>query len=408
MKIRYHAFGLLALVGASIVLPAQSRTPRQQRDARDRVRTVISRLTGDPDRARLGISLESTGIGDTLGPRVAGVSEGGPAEKAGVRAGDRITAINGVNLRVSKEDAEDESLGGLAARRLTRELGRREAGDTVELRLMRDGSGRTVRVATVAAADLEPALATATRWRRPSADRASLGIGLGSSGSPRDTLGIFVASIASDGPAEKAGLEEGDRIAAINGVDLRVPREDVGDWAASNARVRRLSRELEKVKAGDEVELRVVRAGQSRSVRVKTASARDIDGLGRRAFIIGDDAGMGGFSFDAIAPMAPLPPMPPSAPMAPDAPHPPDAPRPPRIYWYGGEGTGPIRLQLSPRERLEIRERTRDALERALEVMPLDTSRPRVRIRVPADEETGANRSSLPRKQRAVETYRSA
>jgi len=390
MNIRFHALGLLALVGASAVLPAQVRTQRPDRDVRERVNTIISRLGGDPDRARLGISLESTGIGDTLGPRVAGVTDGGPAEKAGIRTGDRITAINGVNLRVSREDAEDESMEGLASRRLTRELARREAGDTVELRLMRDGAARTVRVATVSAADLEPALATVTRWKRPSADRASLGIGLGSSGSARDTLGIFVASIATEGPADKAGIEEGDRIAAINGVDLRVPREDVGDWAASNARVRRLSRELEKVKAGDEVELRVLRAGQARTIKVKTSTARDIDRTGRRAFIIGDDAGMDGFSFDAIAPVPPMAPLAPMAPMiplppsAPDAPPAPDAPRPPRVYWYDGDGAGAIRLRVAPRRRIEVREREGEGSERPLELLREAPIRSRVRVRVPA------------------------
>jgi len=386
MPIRSHSLALLALVGAATWLPAQTRSPRPERDPRDRVHPIISRLSGDPDRPRLGISIESTGVGDTLGPRVADVAEGGPADKAGIRSGDRITAIDGVNLRVSREDAEDESMGGLASRRLTRELARHEAGDTVTLRLMRDGAARTVRVATVAASELEPALATATRWKRPSADRASLGIGLGSSGSARDTLGIFVASLAAQGPAEKAGIEEGDRIAAINGVDLRVPREDVGDFAASNARVRRLARELEKVKPGDEVELRIVRSGQGRTLKVKTASARDVDGGGRRTFIIGDDAGMGDFSFDAIAPM---PPLPPAGAVPPVPPVPPDAPRAPRLYWYEGEGSGPIRLRLSPRERIEIRERARDAVERRVErpgeMGTGEVVRPRVRVRVSSE-----------------------
>lgn len=405
MQTRDHALALLALVGAAAVLPAQARTQRQERDARDRVQAIISRLGGDPDRPRLGISIESTGIGDTLGPRVAHVADGGPADKAGIRPGDRITAIDGVSLRVSREDAEDETMGGLASRRLTRELARREAGDTVELRLVRDGAARTVRVATVAASELEPAHTAVTRLGRAAADRASLGIGLGSTGSARDTLGIFVATIASGGPAEKAGIEEGDRLASINGVDLRVPREDAGDWAASNARIRRLSRELEKVKPGDEVEVRVVRAGQARTVSVKTVSARELDRGGRRAFIIGDDAGMGAFSFDAIAPVLPAPP---AAPLAPDAPFPPRTPRAPRLYWFDSDGTGPVRLQLSPRQRIEVRERTREAIERALERQPSETLRPRVRVRVPAAVDLEPAGAALPAGGRTPTSSRSA
>ena len=51
-----------------------------------------------------------------------------------------------------------------------------------------------------------------------------------------------------EGPAAMAGLEEGNRIASINGVDLRVAREDAGDAMIASAKVRRLQRELEKVK----------------------------------------------------------------------------------------------------------------------------------------------------------------
>src|SRR5215207_5151720 len=47
-------------------------------------------------------------------------------------------------------------------------------------------------------------------------DRAVLGLTPASSAGKRDTLGVMVQSLASGGPAEKAGIEEGDRIASIN------------------------------------------------------------------------------------------------------------------------------------------------------------------------------------------------
>ena len=40
-------------------------------------------------------------------------------------------------------------------------------------------------------------------------------------GSARDSLGVFVVSVDDSGPAAKAGIQEGDRIASINGTDLR-------------------------------------------------------------------------------------------------------------------------------------------------------------------------------------------
>ena len=92
-------------------------------------------------------------------------------------------------------------------------------------------------------------------------DRAVIGITT-SSGSARDTLGVLVSSVAAGGPAEKAGIEEGNRIAAINGVNLRLDAADVGDWEMSSAMSRRVTRELGKLKPGDDVELRVYGSGQ--------------------------------------------------------------------------------------------------------------------------------------------------
>ena len=69
-------------------------------------------------------------------------------------------------------------------------------------------------------------------------ERPALGIGLGSSGSRRDTLGVLVMSVQDSSPAARAGLEEGNRIAAINGVNLRVAREDAERSRCSAARRR--------------------------------------------------------------------------------------------------------------------------------------------------------------------------
>src|SRR5215467_4114922 len=58
--------------------------------------------------------------------------------------------------------------------------------------------------------------------------RAVLGISLAGSTSARDTLGLLVSSVTAKGPADRAGIEEGDRIASINGVSLKVAAEDAG------------------------------------------------------------------------------------------------------------------------------------------------------------------------------------
>lgn len=234
---------------------------------------------GDPDRPMIGVSTRSSGGRDTLGLLVESVTRDGPAAKAGIEEGDRLVSVNGVNLRLSPADAGEDDMEGVANRRLIRELEKHDAGDEVELRVYRDGATRTVRLKTVAASELAKAntfTSSVGSLRRELADRAVLGVSLGGTGSRRDTSGILVVGVTDDGPAAKAGLDEGDRIASINDVDLRVAREDAGDWQAANARRNRLTREMEKVKPGDTVELRVVTNGQSRTVRVEAGKATDV------------------------------------------------------------------------------------------------------------------------------------
>ena len=236
----------------------------------------------DPDRPMIGVSTRTSGKRDTLGLLVESVTRDGPADKAGIEEGDRLVSVNSVNLRLSAADAGEADMEGVANRRLIRELEKQKPGDEVELRVYRDGNTRSIRVKTVTADELNRETFTTSGGaaRRFDRDRAVLGVSLGGNGSRRDTLGVLVIGVADDGPAAKAGIDEGDRITSINGVDLRVASEDAGDWQASNARINRLNREMEKVKAGDAVELRVYSGGQTKTVRVEAAKAQDVEGDG--------------------------------------------------------------------------------------------------------------------------------
>lgn len=253
----------------------------------------------DSDRAVIGITTSSGSARDTLGVLVSSVTPGGPAEKAGLEEGNRIATINGVNLKLAPADVGDWDMSGLLTRRLTRELGKVKAGAEVELRVYSAGQVRTVKVKTVTYDSLYPSV---RRTRRDIEDRAALGVSLGSSGSKRDTLGVLVMWLDDDGPAAKAGIEEGNRIASIGPVDLRVSRDDAGDEMISGVKVQRLQRELEKLKAGDEVELRVYGDGRTRTVKVKTVAASTLS-RGGRSFFMGTPRA----ATPAIPPMAPMP-----------------------------------------------------------------------------------------------------
>src|SRR5687767_8603106 len=168
-------------------------------------RTEPSRAFGfsfendDENRAVIGITTTSSGsMRDTLGVLIGSITSGGPAEKAGLEEGNRIAAINGVNLRLAAADAGDWDISSVMSRRFTREMGKVKAGSDVDLRIyVGGGQFRNVKVKTVAYDSLYRA---ARRTRFDADDRAALGVSLGSSGSKRDTLGVLVLWLDDDGP----------------------------------------------------------------------------------------------------------------------------------------------------------------------------------------------------------------
>ena len=108
------------------------------------------------------------------------------------------------------------------------------------------------------------------------AKRAALGIELRATGTRRDTLGVFVEGVTPKGPAENAGIIEGDRIASINGVDLRTPAADIEDSFSSEIATHRLTREVQKLTPGSRVTLRVYSGGRFRDVPVVAGKASDV------------------------------------------------------------------------------------------------------------------------------------
>lgn len=108
------------------------------------------------------------------------------------------------------------------------------------------------------------------------AKRAALGLELRPTGSKRDSLGVFVENVAPGGPAETAGIVEGDRIASINGVDLRTTGADAEDPYTNGLASHRLSREVQKLTPGARVNLRVWSGGRYREVQVTAGKAMDL------------------------------------------------------------------------------------------------------------------------------------
>lgn len=279
---------------------------------------VYSRVRSgsDDDRAALGINTSTSRTKrDTLGLLITSVVPGSPAEKAGLEEGNRIQSINNVSLRLAAADAGERDMDGVMTNRLVRELRKINAGDEADLRIYAAGQVKTVKVKTTHVEDLNTLERRAARISRDDdmEDRAVVGFTFGGGASKRDSLGVFVATVKEGGPAEKAGILEGARIAAINGVDLRVAKDDAGDQHMASAKANRFRRIMRDVKPGDNVELRVYMNGQTRAVTVKTGNYEDVYGRNEgNTFYFGDGAFGGNMRIEM-----PRPPATPRAPMLP-------------------------------------------------------------------------------------------
>jgi len=378
---QYRRISTAALTAVTWVLPGTLTTVlAAPADAQTREERVVSipRVMGgamwarSDTRAVLGVSLGAGSSKDTAGVTVEDVEADGPAAKAGLKKGDVITAINGINLKVAKEDAEDLALAGLAQRRLQRAMAKVKPGEAVSLQV-RSGGGqpRSVSVTTVSEAALAQGSEPVRSLRRSMGGsmaeddrRGRVGLAISPMGNARDTLGLFVSSVVTGGPAEKAGIIEGDRIAAVNGVDVRVAREDVEDRQAGSARADRFIREVQKVEPGKAVNFRVYSGGRYREVAVTAVKASDLPG-GEFGVTIGDGQ---------VRIMYPSLPRLPRGTIEPFMFNGPDV----RIYRRDGEGMRELRLD---RDGEGVRELRLDRDGRGPVIMRLDPDSIRERIR---------------------------
>lgn len=112
---------------------------------------LIAKLKHTKNRPMLGVNIgdvddypASAGSVDRKGVRIVGVSPNGPADKAGIKTGDVVIALNGQPL--------DDGSGRSPETLVLEQMSRLEPGDPVAVRFVRDG---TVNEVTVIAARFE-------------------------------------------------------------------------------------------------------------------------------------------------------------------------------------------------------------------------------------------------------------
>ncbi|HEV2671434.1 MAG TPA: PDZ domain-containing protein [Gemmatimonadales bacterium] len=142
-----------------MILPAASGAQERQPSppARPRARVRVETRDGpfgvysfSDNRGRIGVIVDThaNATGDKVGARIEGITPGGPAEKAGLKAGDVITRFNGTALGGVKAEDEEDSGPGMKLIDLARDL---DPGDSVQVEYRR---GTDSRKAAIIAEDL--------------------------------------------------------------------------------------------------------------------------------------------------------------------------------------------------------------------------------------------------------------
>jgi len=178
--------------------------------------------TGTVRRGKLGVGIqpvtaeiaESLKLREVRGAIVNSVEAGGPAERAGIRVGDVILAVNGTPVNDSND--------------LRNRIAAFQPGTEVTLTIWRDGREQQVR-ATLA----ELQMPMQGRRRTPGGGETQPGGRLGIVVEPLtpqtaerygirgQAQGVIVTDVDPDGPAAEAGLRPGDVIREVNRQPVR-------------------------------------------------------------------------------------------------------------------------------------------------------------------------------------------
>ena len=199
-------------VGIAFAIPSQT------------VQSVVDQLkeNGSVTRGYIGVRIQPVtadladglGLKDAKGALVAGLSDDGPAAKAGVKSGDAILAVNGQSIGEAKE--------------LSRDIAALKPGDKATLSVWRDGQTKTIDITIAKFPSDKVASAGSSSDEEASVNSGSkLGLYLApASEAGKGKKGVAITRIDPDGPAADKGLQAGDIITGAAGKTVSTP-EDV-------------------------------------------------------------------------------------------------------------------------------------------------------------------------------------
>ncbi|PHV07012.1 serine peptidase [Janthinobacterium sp. BJB412] len=175
--------------------------------------------SGKVTRGRIGVQIgelskevaESLGLKSAQGAEVSLVEPGGPADKAGIRAGDIILKFNGVQINRSSD--------------LPRLVGGSALGSQATVTIWRKGAQQEVGVA-IAELEADKSAKAKAEAAKPKAELAANALGLKVNDlTPAQKKALDLdggaAVDAAEGVAARAGLHAGDVILQLNNVEIK-------------------------------------------------------------------------------------------------------------------------------------------------------------------------------------------
>ena len=214
------------------------------------------RTTGRVIRGRIGVTIapvtkevaESIGLGKPAGALVRGAESGGPADKAGIEAGDIITKVDGKVIEKSGD--------------LPRHVGATKPGSKTVLQVFRRGAYRDI---SVTVAEFEPdaptKVAQADSGAAAPGSKSALGLtvsDLGEAAKKELKLRGGVKVDGVDGAAARAGLREGDVILALDNTEIN----DLKQFVAVAGKAEKSRAVSVMVRRGEWVNYLVIRPGR--------------------------------------------------------------------------------------------------------------------------------------------------
>jgi Do/DeqQ family serine protease len=191
-------------------------------------KSVMAQLIGKGtvQRGSLGVSIqnmngalaENFGLKESRGIVISAVNSGGPADKAGLKRGDVILKLNGKDVTDTNE--------------FRNQIAATSPGSEVTLTISRNGGEQQVRVRL---GELTPEAAANRQQGGGDTDEGGGRMGLtvesltpalaAQLGLRRGTVGLVVTDIDPNGPAARAGIQQGDVIQEVNRQPVRTPAD---------------------------------------------------------------------------------------------------------------------------------------------------------------------------------------